>query len=153
MKNIKDTILLLVGSGPQEKFLRSLIDVQNIKNIRFIGSLPQHELPQLYRSCDIYAQPAITRGDTFPLSVLEAMACGLPIIYSDLPGTHKMVTDECGIKVKPKDIIGLAASINEISSNDALKLKMGTASRKSAATYSWDSITRRVLEIYQELSV
>lgn len=151
MKFVKDGTLILVGKGQQEAYLRKLIKEENIGNIKFIGSVPHEELPQLFKIGDVYVQPAITRGDTFPLSLMEAMACGLPIISSDVPGTHMMVTQECGIKVKPKDTNGLAQAINELLSNTALKTKMGNASRKAAEKYDWNTISARVLQIYEEL--
>ncbi len=152
MKYVKDGTLILVGNGQQEKYLKTLVEEQNIENVKFIGSIPYAELPQLYRDGDIYVQPAVTRGDAFPISILEAMACGLPVISSDLSGIHMMVTQECGFKVKPKDINGLADAINIILADSSLREKMGQAARRNAEKYGWDVIAKRILDIYQDLS-
>jgi glycosyltransferase involved in cell wall biosynthesis len=119
--------------------------------VKFIGLIPHEELPRLYKISDIYVLPSITRGENFGNSALEAMACGTPVIASNLPGVRELVTDESGIKVEPKDISSLASSINKLLDDSNMRKQMGIAARKNADKYSWVDVAQRFLKIYEDL--
>ena len=151
MNYVPHGTLLVAGAGPQERYLKRLVQSLNLANVKFLGLIAHKELPELYKLSDIYVLPSITRGENFGNSALEAMACGTPVIASNLPGVRELVTDECGIKLKPKDIGGLADAINTILTDSSLREKMGQAARKNAEQYSWQLIAQRMLNIYEEL--
>jgi len=122
-----------------------------MKNEKFLGYVPDEDLPKLYKVSDVYVLPSITRGENFGISALEAMACGIPVIASDLPGVNWLVKDDCGMKVKPKDVLGLAEKIDEILSNDALRSEMGENARKNAEEYNLEDISTKVMGVYEEV--
>jgi len=151
MKYVEQGTLVVAGSGPLERHLNDLVKEQNLSNVKFIGLIAHEDLPRLYKVSDIYVLPAISRGENFGISALEAMACGTPVVASKLPGVMELVTDECGIKVQPKDILELAGGINRLIANPNLKDSMGRAAIKNAEKYNWKHIAGRVLQIYEEL--
>ena len=151
MKYVPYGTLIIAGMGKQERYLKRLMQSQNLNNVKFLGLIAHKELPKLYKLSDIYVLPSTTRGENFGNSALEAMACGTPVIASDLPGVRELVTDESGIKVKPKDIHGLADSINRLLADTNLTEKMGLAARKNAERYSWQRGAEMFLKIYHEL--
>jgi glycosyltransferase involved in cell wall biosynthesis len=133
----KDTVVLDLGCGlgRLEKFLAPQCHA---------------ELLHFYKISDVYVLLSINRGENFGIAALEAMACGTPVVASALPGVMELVTDECGIKVKPKDIQGIADSINLLLADTNMRAKMGQAARKNVEKYSGRNVTGRVPKIYEE---
>lgn len=150
MKHVQHGILVVAGTGPLEKHLKQIVAEQNLTNVRFLGLIAHEELPRLYKVSEVHVLPAITRGENFGNSALEAMACGTPVIASNLPGVKELVTDDCGIKTKPKDIQGIADSINLLLANANLRVTMGQAARRNAEKYSWANAAHKFMKIYEE---
>ncbi len=151
MQYIANAVLVIAGSGQLEKQLHSLVQNLNLKNVIFLGRIPHEDLPPLYKLSDIYVIPAITRGENFGISALEAMACGTPVVGSDLPGVKELISDECGIKVKPGDNRAIAKAFNKILADPQLKEKMSISARLNAEKYDQKTISRRVLQLYYDL--
>ena len=150
MKHVEHGTLIIAGKGKLEQHLKQIVRDEKLENVNFLGHVPDEDLPKLYRVSDVYVQPAITRGENLPVSILEAMASGIPVIASDFPGIRDLVKDDFGIRVKPKNILGIAEKINEMLSNDALRFEMGKNARKNAENYSWEDISKKVLNVYEE---
>jgi glycosyltransferase involved in cell wall biosynthesis len=151
MQYVPDGTLIIAGKGKLEHQLKTLVKNLNLTNVRFLGIIPHEDLPELYKVSDVYVIPSITRGENFGISALEAMACGTAVVASNLPGVRELVTDECGIKVEPKDSKGMGDAINVLLADEDLRLKMGSMGRKNAENYSWSHIARNVLNIYEKL--
>lgn len=151
MKFINRGTLLIAGIGQEEIYLKKLVRQLNLNNVKFLGIIAHEDLPKFYCISDVYVVPSITRGENFGIAPLEAMACGVPVITSNLPGFREFIPDDCGMRVEPKDIDGLANTINSLLSDSSLREKMGQAARKNAEKYSWERIAERVLNIYEEL--
>jgi len=151
MKHVQHGTLVIAGTGSLERHLKQLTEEEELTNVKFLGLIAHEELPQLYRISDIYVLPSISRGENFGNSALEAMACGTPVIASNLPGVKELVTDECGIKVKPKDSLSIADNINLLLADASLRAKMGKAARENAEKYSWSDIARNYLKLYEKL--
>lgn len=152
MTHVENATLVIVGSGKLENSLKLLVKQNNLtQKIKFLGYIKNSELPGLYCLSDIYVLSSITRGENFGISILESMGCGTPIIASNLPGVRDLVTDDVGIKVEPKNILELAKKINFLLSDKQLREKMGLCGIKRAKSYSWESISRKVYNIYEEL--
>ena len=151
MKYVEHGTLIIAGKGKLERYLKQIVRNEQSKNVKFLGYVPDEDLPKLYRVSDIYVLPSITRGENFGISALEAMACGVPVVASDLPGVRELVRDDCGMKVKPKGVLGLAGKINEMLSDDALRLEMGKNARKNAESYNWEDISKKVMNVYEEI--
>jgi phosphatidylinositol alpha-mannosyltransferase len=134
-KEFESTRLIVVG--PAKKGERD--------GIHFVGA--QHRfLPDYYRSAHIFCSPAIGR-ESFGIVLLEAMASGLPIVASDIPGYNEVITHgREGILVPPRDVFSLAEAIMRLIKEGDLRRRMGLSGRERAENFSWpkviDSITR-----------
>jgi len=151
MEYVQKGTLVVVGTGPQEEYLRRLIKRQKLQNVIFVGHIAHDELPKLYRASDVYVLPAITRGENFGISALEAMACGIPVVASDFPWMRELVKESCGFTVQPKNIMGLAEAINQLLDDENLRIRMGEAARKNAMKYNSRDIAVRFIRIYEDL--
>jgi alpha-1,6-mannosyltransferase len=132
--------LVLVGAGDE------LPRADNVSIIPF--QRDQRQLARLLASCDVLVHP----GDceTFGLIVLEAMACGLPVVGTNRGGVAELVDRETGILAKPDDVGSLAEAIEAIYWRDMVR--MGQAARRKAVErYDWDQILPQVLGRYDSL--
>ncbi len=146
--SIPDVSLTLAGTGPYLKDLQD--NCSSLPNLNFVGNIPYHQLPQLYNEHDLFLFPSVT--DTFGMVVLEAQACGLPALVSDIGGPKEIVRNGTTGYVIPVqstqawfDIIQeLAVDLrNEASQYRAL----GQAARKRVEEhFSWDNILKEMVK-------
>jgi glycosyltransferase involved in cell wall biosynthesis len=127
-----DTCLLIVGDGPDEALLRERCAKHGLRNVIFSGFQHAHELPALYAAADVFVFP--TLGDPFGLVVLEAMACGLPVIATSASGeirdrVHEGVN---GFIVEPAASDQLLDRMSLLAHDGALRRRMGNASQERA---------------------
>lgn len=117
-------------------------------SVEFKESVEQNELMQLYADCDLLAMPS--RNEGWGLALMEAMACGKPVVATRVGGIPELVTDGAdGVLVEPGDVKGLADGILRILADPALRKRMGAAGRLKVKQYSWDSTARVVLQAYE----
>jgi glycosyltransferase involved in cell wall biosynthesis len=112
-------VLDLAGFGPEEQALRAQAERLAISDsVRFLGAMPQHELPALYRSASLFVAPFI-RDDSgnqegLPVVLMEAIGCGCPVVVGDVAGVQDLLGDaKYELCVKPADTGALAAAIIE----------------------------------------
>ena len=142
-----DTVLLMAGGGPLEERLRVLTKELGIEErTRFLGVVAHHELPRLYRAADVVAVPS----NMEPLGIvcLEAMACGAPVVASDVGGLPELVGDDAGLLIEPGDPDGLAQGLTTVLEDGKLARRMGAAGRKRAEKMDWDTISAQVEDLY-----
>lgn len=124
--------LFLVGDGPNRCSLELLVKEMQLQNrVFFLGK--RFDVFQLMQSAVIYVQPSLYEG--FALAVLEAMASGLPVISSDVPGVHELVSN-VGLFYPVSDEKKLAALIRELLASPALLIELSGKSAKKAQNYS-----------------
>lgn len=153
-----DVQLAIVGDGDQQHHYEALAEALGIAgSVEFCGRLQGQELVRAYQYADILIVPS--RKDVRPLVVVEAMACGVPIVASTAEGIPDLVNDgEFGFLVEPDDISGFAAKVSELFNDDALAKRFSERGRRiaSADENSWPrqiALTARLLEaIIRELS-
>ncbi|MCJ7654504.1 MAG: glycosyltransferase family 4 protein, partial [Dehalococcoidia bacterium] len=117
----------------------------------FVGFVPSDELPSYYSSADIFCAPA-TGGESFGIVLLEAMACGKPVVATNIKGYASVLTNgEEGLLVPPRDEKSLAHALLYLLNDKNLRLKMGAKGRTTAEKYSWPNISRQVMDYYNSL--
>nr|WP_254871386.1 glycosyltransferase [Marinitoga sp. 1135] len=113
--------LLLIGKGKKEKELKDLVKKHNFNNrVIFLNHVKYQDLPFYYSAADVFVLPSIDRGEAFGLVALEAMACGIPVITTELGTgtTYHNINGETGIHVPPKNSKEIANAVNTIVSQD-----------------------------------
>ena len=120
-------------------------------NVVFTGFVSSAELPSYYRSADIFCAPA-TGGESFGIVLLEAMACGKPVVATNIQGYASVLADgEEGLLVRPRDEESLADALLSLLHNKSLRLQMGNKGVIKAEKYGWLNITRQLINYYNLL--
>lgn len=149
---------LLVGSGPLKPHIEKLIAQKNL-NRAFIltGSVPHQMVPEHVNACDIMVAPFNSfRNEMLgvsPASVYEYMACGKPVVASDLPGLRECLGDTgAGTLVPPDDPVELAKAIIKLLGDKSLREEMGRRAREAAVEqYRWQQTAQRVAKVCESV--
>ena len=149
-----DANLLIVGTGPLEHAWRTEMERQNLSGrVTFAGDFSDEELVAAYHAADVFVLPSTNRAEAFGIVQVEAMACGLPVVSTELgTGTSFVNVDgETGFVAQPGDADGLAAAISRLLRDDALRAAMGqAAARRARAQFSSQTMLTRMIAFYQE---
>ena len=125
---------LLVGDGPERRaHARTARALGLGHRAVFCGELADDALPDAYRAADVCALPSLDRGEAFGLVALEALASGVPVVASDLPGVRTLVTDEVGVRVPPGSARALSGALSALLDDPARRARLGAAGRERAA--------------------
>ena len=144
MPNVR---LIIVGKGDTKGYERYLRN-NNIKDVIFAGFVADDMLPRYYKSAHVFCAPS-TGGESFGIVLVEAMASGLPIVASDIPGYASVVQhNKQGLLVEPKNIEMLAMSLIRLLADAHLRAEMGRQGRLKAGQFSWKNVSQRVLDFY-----
>ncbi|MGF7117965.1 glycosyltransferase family 4 protein [Methanobacterium oryzae] len=148
--------LTIVGSGPLEKKLKSLIKGLNLQNnVKIMKNISDYELLQLYNSSDLFVLPSIvdSQGNTEGLGVvlLEAMACKLPVIGSDIGGIPDIIqNNKTGLLVPEKDISRLSKDIIQLIENKDLRDNLASNGyNRVIDEFSWEKIAKKYIDVYK----
>lgn len=153
IKEIPDTKLVFVGKGILKESLNVLsMKLAVNKNISFAGFVEDaFEKAMYYKAADVFVLPS-TGPEIFGIVILEAMACGVPIVASKIGGIPDIVKDgENGLLVPPGDSEALADAIIYLLENEDIRVKMGKNGRKKVKDYSWDKVAEKTENIYLSL--
>jgi len=151
LKSIKNAKFIVKGTGPLESHLRNLAKRLNVSDkVAFIGLVPHAELANYLAAADIYVSTCIT--DTTSVSLLEAMACGLAPIVTDIPGNREWITNkENGLLFQPENHEDLAEKTIQLIENEQLRKQFGDKCyNKVRRKASWENCVTRMERIYQE---
>ncbi|MGB8646288.1 MAG: glycosyltransferase family 1 protein [Anaerolineae bacterium] len=110
--------------------------------VRFLGFVPDADLPALYTLATLFVYPSLYEG--FGLPVLEAMACGTPLITSNVSSMPE-VAGEAGILVNPRDTEELTAAIRQLIDDEALRRELAERGLKQATKFSWQASAQQLL--------
>ncbi|MBC7260476.1 MAG: glycosyltransferase, partial [Chloroflexi bacterium] len=147
--------LLIVGQGPEGKKWQALSQQLGLgEKVVFLGRVSDEELVALYHACDVFVLPAIHRSESWGAVQVEAMACGKPVISTELgTGTSFVnVHGQTGFVVPPKDSAALAEAINTLLQNEPLRKEMGQRARQRAfSEFSLPTMVERVLNLYHQV--
>ncbi|MFA4873254.1 MAG: glycosyltransferase family 4 protein [Patescibacteria group bacterium] len=147
---------LVIGEGNlKEKYKKMAQDLGIQDQVQFFGNVSQTQLPDYYRNADLFVFPSVSRAEAFGLVALEAMASGLPVIVSDLPGVRTLVEEGInGFKVPVNDPRALARRIQDLIEDKSLRGSMGQKSREKVLEgYTWDKAIDKIERVYLDMLV
>lgn len=131
----------VIGMAPEEVLRDTRITV--------VCAVPRAELIALYNGASALVFPSFAEG--FGLPIVEAMACGAPVVASDIP-TIREVAGDAATLVNPLDTHGIAEAVYAILSNESYARRLREAGLRRSESFSWDETARRLVEIYAEVS-
>jgi glycosyltransferase involved in cell wall biosynthesis len=143
--------LLMIGRGPQkDDCLRMIDDLGLMKKVIIRDFVDNNDLPDIYRQSSIFILPSLEEG--VPRSILEAMACGVPVACTNLPQLVKIVSG-CGILFPPRNPEALAAALSDLESDPEMAQACGRNGREKAVSmYSWSDTVSKTLDLYAYLT-
>ena len=145
LRDIKNVSLTLVGDGP---LLEELKHQSRDLDVTFLGNVEHAKLADVYRNSDVFVLPSLNEG--MSNTVLEAMACGLPLILTDVGGSLELIKDN-GFIVPKQNSEVIQAKIKEFLANKELIRTMGMNSRKLAENLSWSKVAQDYLDRFKNI--
>ena len=150
-----NAVALIVGEGPQRATLEAQAHRLGISSrVRFLGSVADQELASLYRACDVFVLPSVTRQEAFGVVQLEAMAAGKPVVSTDLGTGVGWVNrhGETGYVVPPRDAGALGDAIRALLADPDLRRSMGEAAmRRVRSAFTVERMIDDTLALYRDL--
>lgn len=126
LSNRLPVLLLIIGDGSERRRLEGIAgDLDAHGHVRFLGH--REDARDVLAACDAYANSSISEGVS--LTILEAMAAGLPIVATRVGGTPEVVDDSCSVLVRPRDPAALAAALHGLAVDRANRERLGAAAR------------------------
>ena len=146
-----DATLTVAGDGWMRPQLEELARELQLKNTEFVGRVDFARMPALYDAHDIYL--TATDLDNMPGSVIECLACGVPVVTTDAGGVPYLVSHEkTALIVSRGDHRAMAAGAIRLLEDNELALRLTRAGRESARQFTWPEVRVKWLQAYSELS-
>lgn len=141
----------IAGSGLQENELKNIVKELNMEeNVEFLGFISERDKYAYYKSTDVCVFPS--RQDYGPIVLPEAMACGKPIVASNVGGIPFMVENgKTGLLFESENVEDLAEKIVTLLKDEKLRRKMGEAGKEKVKEFTWDKIAEQTVETYKEI--
>jgi len=144
-----DIQLDIAGEGNLTAKLQRLAEkIGAGERVNFIGRVPTEQMPQLYRDNDIFVMSSAHEG--MSNAMLEAMACGLPIVTTRCEGVQELIADN-GIVVDQPLAESMASAIKKLADNPEIYQSMSTAAAKHAQQFTWSSVADKYLDYYNNI--
>jgi rhamnosyl/mannosyltransferase len=147
--------LLIIGDGPLKSKLTQAIQTNGLRNkVVLLGERSQEQLMAYYHACDLFVLPSIHKSEAFGIVQLEAMACGKPVISTDLPSGVPWVNQngQTGLVIPPKDVGAMIRAINLLLNNPSLSLQLGEGGRQRVEReFTRERMGARMLALYEQV--
>lgn len=144
-----ETQLIIAGEGPLNKEVDQIILQNHLKSITKIGFINENELASLYNSAEIYCSPA-THGESFGIVLLEAMACGIPIVAFANKGYSLILKDIAKHSLaRNKSVKDLSNKINNLLDDKKLRDYLTEWGITNSKKFDWDIISDKILKVYE----
>jgi teichuronic acid biosynthesis glycosyltransferase TuaC len=147
LKSLPDTDLLIVGEGPQRESLQELAKSQGVADrVRFLGLVEHSQLDQVYNAADALVLASSREG--WANVLLEAMACGTPVVATAVWGTPEVVArPEAGVLVMERSAAGVADGVARLFA----ELPDRGNTRRYAENFSWQATTAGQIELFHQI--
>jgi glycosyltransferase involved in cell wall biosynthesis len=150
-----DAQLILGGDGPLKAELQQQAERLGISHkVTFTGTIPESDLAAYFNACDVFCLPSVEQSEAFGLVQLEAMACGKPVVCTQLNNGVNVVNQAgiTGLTVPVRDATALAVALNTLLNDDALKSKLGQQAKAHAISgYSLTAMSNSHVALYHML--
>jgi rhamnosyl/mannosyltransferase len=152
-----DATAVIVGDGPLRAALEAQAKQSGLSSrVTFLGHLPDEEVVAHMHACDLFVLPSVTRAETFGVVQLEAMACGKPVVSTNLPTGVPWVNRHgvTGLVTEPGDAAALAAAMNTLLADPAQRERMGAAARSRVRDeFSVDRMVSQSSALYRRVAL
>ena len=147
-----DDVHLVVAGDGRDRDALGLLPPALRGRVVMLGVVPNDDLPAYHACADAFVAPA-TDMESFGIVLVEAMAAGVPVVASDIPGYREVVRDGIdGLLVPRGDPNALAAALRRVLLEPALAASLARAGRERAREYSWDAVVPRLEAIYERVA-
>lgn len=142
--------LIIVGDGPLRGRVESYVTRNRLADVVVAGFVPDTVKPRYYCSADIFCAPA-TGAESFGIVLLEALASGLPVVATEVPGYMSVLEPgRDSVTVQPKNWRELSASLVILARDSELRARMSDYALQKAHRYSWDRVVSEVVDVYND---
>ncbi len=146
-----DLSLVVAGDG-RDRHATDMLTEDARRRVLMLGSVPNVELPAYLAAADVFASPA-TGHESFGIVLVEALAAGVPVVATDIPGYREVIRDGVdGLLVPPSDAAALASAIRRVLLEPDLASALAKAGRARAREFSWDVVVPRIEAIYERVA-
>jgi hypothetical protein len=153
--------LMLVGPFKSEEYMTKCLDYVSAnklnKNVEYLGSVPFKDVPKYLNSASIgtllHLPTPRHKKSAYPIKLFEYMACGIPVLASNLPAMGKIIEDaKCGLLTDPTNIDKISGCIIYLLENPQKAKEMGVNGKKAVNTkYSWSNMEKKLIRIYDSI--
>lgn len=143
-------LAVIAGDGPERQAVERILAEGGVaEQVRILGSVPNTEMPDIYRAADISVLPSLMEATS--ITGLESMATALPLVGTRVGGIPDLIDDgETGLLVPPRDPEVMAKAIADLLADAGARIRMGRAGRaKVERAFTWGVIARRTLGVYR----
>lgn len=145
--DIPGAILLLAGAGPDEALLRDQAARLGLESrVRFLGPVPHGDLPQVLSAADVFVLPTASEG--LANAWVEALACGVPVVTTPIPGAVELLTDPAFGRLAPREWAAIAAAVREILSAPPAREDV----LRGAEGFSWEANAAALIVHWRQLA-
>lgn len=152
-KTFPDTYLFFAGQGVEmEKLRRLTTDFALDDSVKFLGYVDEKLKAICYKACDIFCLPSTMMTECYPLSILEAMASGIPVIASDIGGISDIIENgKTGILVEPNNGEHLEHQLSFLLQNPDTRKDLSENALNTIKNYTWEKIGLLTQKAYGEI--
>ncbi len=145
--------MTIAGSGPERDALVELTQELGLtNNVTFTGRLENEHIALLYRQADLFVNPSLV--DNMPISILEALASGVPVVTTDVGGIPFLVEhDRTAMLVPPRDASAMAVALLDLLGNRVKADRLASAGRDYVQRYTWQNVRERLFDVYAGLVI
>jgi len=145
----EDYVLTIIGTGVLEDQLKRQVETLGMKDrVEFLGTQPRDRIADFLNESQIFVMSSVTEG--FPKALLEAIACGTPVVVTDV-GSCREMAQNAGLVVMPRDVKALADAITRLINDSALWERFSSQGPKIAKEYDWSFVAQKVYGEYEKL--